>query len=170
MYFATTLLAALSASTLTTSLPTNTNTTTDPFAYTEAQEAGIEKRGTYGWVTNYAMTGMFPPFFPYPLPPYPSSLAPLSLPFLPPFPSFFHPPPPPPVSQPPPPTNSPPSTDPLCTKGWGGIRPKIHQKCVPFPSISGRVGINWGTYPDAFDALDYYSDAHCLVKLGTIKA
>ncbi|CAF9927285.1 MAG: hypothetical protein HETSPECPRED_006545 [Heterodermia speciosa] len=116
MYFATTLLAALSASTLTTSLPTNTNTTTDPFAYTEAQEAGIEKRGTYGWVTNYAMT------------------------------------------------------DPLCTKGWGGIRPKIHQKCVPFPSISGRVGINWGTYPDAFDALDYYSDAHCLVKLGTIKA
>ena len=82
------LLAALSASTLTTAIPMLNST--DPFAYEEAQENGIEKRGTYGWISNYAMTGRlfaffacspsllsFPPNFPNPFPhsfphPFPS--------------------------------------------------------------------------------------------------
>ena len=55
MHLSTLLITALSATTLTIALPT-TNTT-DPFAYHEDLESGIEKRGTYGWVTNYAMTG-----------------------------------------------------------------------------------------------------------------
>ena len=60
----TILLAALSASTLITALPTVNST--DPFAYDEELETGIEKRGTYGWLSNYAMTGNRP--LPCPIP------------------------------------------------------------------------------------------------------
>lgn len=58
MQISTFLLIALSASTLTTALPTVNST--DPFAYNEEFEDGIEKRGTYGWLSNYAMTGKTP--------------------------------------------------------------------------------------------------------------
>ena len=73
----TILLAALSASTLITALPTVNST--DPFAYDEELENGIEKRGTYGWLSNYAMTGIAPLL---PLPFSASPLSPLRIPFL----------------------------------------------------------------------------------------
>ena len=114
MQLTTFLLAALSASTLTTALPTLNST--DPFAYNDANESTLEKRGHYGWLSSYAMT------------------------------------------------------DPLCEYGWGGARPKIRDNCVKFDPISDRVGINWGIWPQAFDALDAYSDDHCLKKIATIKA
>ena len=116
MQLTTLMTLALSASTLTIALPTNTSTTTDPFAYHEETESTLEKRGNYGWFSNYAMT------------------------------------------------------DPFCAWGWGGVRPKVHEKCIKFNAISDRVGINWGSWPNGFDALDVYSDDACHTKIKTINA
>ena len=49
------LVAALSASTFTIAAPTFNST--DPFAYDEELEGGIEKRGSYGWLSSFRMTG-----------------------------------------------------------------------------------------------------------------
>ena len=55
MQLTTILIAALGACTLTTALPTVNST--DPFAYHEESEDGLEKRGNFGWLSSYAMTG-----------------------------------------------------------------------------------------------------------------
>ena len=72
MQLTTLLVAALSASTLTIAAPTFNSTdpfayeltfaaptfnSTDPFAYDEESEGGIEKRGSYGWLSSFRMTG-----------------------------------------------------------------------------------------------------------------
>ena len=51
--------AALSASTLTSALPTDLNST-DPFAYYEEAEHGIEKRDTFGWLSSFRNNGTLP--------------------------------------------------------------------------------------------------------------
>ena len=47
--------AALSASTLTAALPTEYNST-DSYPY-EAVEQGIQKRDTFGWLSNFGSRG-----------------------------------------------------------------------------------------------------------------
>lgn len=138
MQLTTLLVAALSASTLTIAAPTAAPTFngTDPFAYNAEMEGGIEKRGTYGWLSSYRMTGKTIVLAKH-------------------FRSTQY-------------TNL--ALDPFCGFGYAGARPKIQDGCVPFVPVQGRVGINWGTWPLAFDSLDVYSDGHCLKKVGTIKA
>ena len=75
MQFTTLLIAALSASTLTTALPTLNST--DPFAYDDVSESGLEKRGTFGWLSSFAMGGTSL-LFPFPSPSHPANSMSLS--------------------------------------------------------------------------------------------
>lgn len=50
------LVAALSASTLTSALPTDLNST-DPSAYNEEAEHGLQKRDTFGWISSFQGSG-----------------------------------------------------------------------------------------------------------------
>ena len=48
-----------------------------------------------------------------------------------------------------------------------GYRPKIKGKgCYSFAPTTDNVGINWGTGPLSFNALDFYSDGNCKNKVG----
>ncbi|KAG7001518.1 hypothetical protein G7Y79_00031g066330 [Physcia stellaris] len=53
MQLTTLIVAALSASRLTIAAPTFNGT--DPFAYHEELEGGIEKRGSYGWLSSFQL-------------------------------------------------------------------------------------------------------------------
>lgn len=56
--------------------------------------------------------------------------------------------------------------DTKCSGYYGGPRPKVHNKCIKFTPLRDNIGINWGTNPQNFDALDFFSDDSCKVKVG----
>ncbi len=55
-------------------------------------------------------------------------------------------------------------SDTACKGGWDvapGQRFELKYDCYPYVPATNNVGINWGTWPLAIDALNVYKDGNC---------